>query len=54
MQMQQQITALATLWRADLVIVEDTSSGMGLIQLLKESSGLNVIGRHPRTTKKPA
>jgi predicted phage terminase large subunit-like protein len=51
MQMQQQITALATLWRADLVIIEDTSSGMGLIQLLKENSALNVIGRHPKDDK---
>jgi hypothetical protein len=29
MQMREQICALAALWRVDLVIVEDTSSGMG-------------------------
>jgi predicted phage terminase large subunit-like protein len=51
MQMRQQLTALAEQWRADLVIVEDTGSGMGLIQLLKESSKLNVIGRHPKDDK---
>jgi len=48
MQMRQQITALAEQWRAALVIVEDTSSGMGFIQLLRESSQLNVIGATPQ------
>ena len=36
MQMREQIIALAVQWQVDLVIVEDTSSGMGLIQLLRE------------------
>jgi predicted phage terminase large subunit-like protein len=51
MQMREQICALAALWRVDLVIVEDTSSGMGLIQLLKEQPGLNVVGRRPDADK---
>jgi predicted phage terminase large subunit-like protein len=50
-QMREQISALAALWRVDLVIVEDTSSGMGLIQLLKEQPGLNVVGRRPDADK---
>jgi len=36
LQMRQRIIELATQWQVDLVIVEDTSSGMGLTQLLKE------------------
>jgi hypothetical protein len=49
LQMRNQITALAELWKPDLVLVEDTSSGMGLIQLLKEQSSLSVVGRHPKS-----
>jgi predicted phage terminase large subunit-like protein len=49
--MKEQITLLKAQWKADLVIVEDTSSGMGLIQLLKEQPNLNVRGRHPKTDK---
>ena len=37
MQMKEQIIYLAAQWKADLVIVEDTSSGMGLLQLLRNS-----------------
>ena len=51
MQMREQIIALAGRWTADLVIIEDTSSGMGLIQLLKEASRLNVVGRRPDADK---
>ena len=51
MQMREQIVALAALWQVDLVIVEDTSSGMGLIQLLKEVPRLDVVGRKPDTDK---
>jgi predicted phage terminase large subunit-like protein len=51
MQMREQIIALAALWQVDLVIVEDTSSGMGLIQFLKEQSHLDVIGRRPDIDK---
>jgi predicted phage terminase large subunit-like protein len=51
MQMREQITALAAQWQVDLVIVEDTSSGMGLIQLLKEQPRLDVVGRRPDADK---
>jgi predicted phage terminase large subunit-like protein len=51
LQMREQIIALAELWQADLVIVEDTSSGMGLIQLLKEETRVNVVGRRPDADK---
>lgn len=47
MQMREQIIALAAQWEVDLVIVEDTSSGVGLIQLLREQPRLNVVGRRP-------
>jgi len=51
MQMREQIVVLAAQWQVDLVIVEDTSSGMGLIQLLKEAPRLDVVGRKPDTDK---
>jgi predicted phage terminase large subunit-like protein len=51
MQMLERIIELAAQWQIDLVIVEDTSSGMGLIQLLKEQTRLNVVGRKPDTDK---
>jgi predicted phage terminase large subunit-like protein len=51
LQMKEQITALNAQWKTDLAIVEDTSSGMGLIQLLREQPHLNVIGRHPKSDK---
>jgi len=51
LRMRDEIVTGAAEWCADLVIVEDTSSGMGLIQLLKEQSTLNVIGRHPKDNK---
>jgi predicted phage terminase large subunit-like protein len=51
LQMRDQISALAAAWGADLIIIEDTSSGMGLIQLLREQPKLSVIGRHPKDNK---
>jgi predicted phage terminase large subunit-like protein len=51
MQMREQIIGLAAQWQVDLVIVEDTSSGMGLMQLLKEVPRLDVVGRQPDTDK---
>jgi len=51
MQMREQIIALAAQWQVDLVIVEDTSSGMGLIQLLQEQTRLDVVGRKPDADK---
>jgi len=47
LQMIEQIVALAREYAADLVVVEDTASGMGLIPLLQEKSPLNIAGRHP-------
>jgi hypothetical protein len=51
LQMRNQITALAGQWKPDLVLVEDTSSGMGLIQILREETRLNVIGQHSKDDK---
>ena len=51
MQMQEQITALAAQWKVDLIIIEDTASGMGLKQILWEHAHLDVIGRQPDTDK---
>jgi predicted phage terminase large subunit-like protein len=51
LQMRDQIVALAQQWKPDLVIIEDTSSGMGLIQLLREQSWLSIVGRHPKDDK---
>jgi predicted phage terminase large subunit-like protein len=51
MQMREQIVGLAAQWQVDLVIVEDTASGMGLIQLLKEVPRLDVMGRQPDADK---
>jgi len=51
MQMREQIISLAAQWNVDLVLIEDTSSGMGLIQLLKEQSRLSIIGRQPHADK---
>jgi predicted phage terminase large subunit-like protein len=51
MQMREQIIALSQRWGVELVIIEDTASGMGLIQLLQEEPGLNVRGRHPVADK---
>jgi predicted phage terminase large subunit-like protein len=51
MQMKERIIYLAAQWKADFIIVEDTSSGTGLIQFLREQPRLNVIGRHPNADK---
>jgi len=51
MQMKDRIISLAAQWKADLILVEYTSSGMGLIQLLREQPRLNVVGRHPKADK---
>ena len=50
-QMRDQIVAFTEEWKADLAIVEDTSTGMGLIQLLKEQLRLDVVGRRPKDDK---
>jgi predicted phage terminase large subunit-like protein len=46
-----QRVSLAQRWGVDLVIIEDTASGMSQISLLKEHAPLNVIGRHPGADK---
>jgi predicted phage terminase large subunit-like protein len=51
MQMREQIIALAAQWRVDLIIIEDTATGMGLIQLLYEQTHLEVGGRRPDADK---
>jgi len=51
MQMREQIISLAAQYQVDLIIVEDTSSGIGLIQLLQEQTRLPVVGRKPDTDK---
>jgi predicted phage terminase large subunit-like protein len=51
LQMQERILALASEWEVTHVIVEDTSSGMGLIQMLRERPGPGAIGRHPKDDK---
>ena len=52
MEMRDRILALVHDWKADLAIIEDTSSGSGLIQLLQEVNGINVIGRRPKDDKR--
>jgi predicted phage terminase large subunit-like protein len=51
LEMMGKIVSLANHWRAGLVIVEDTSSGSGLIQLLNAQTRLNVVGKHPTENK---
>jgi predicted phage terminase large subunit-like protein len=51
LEMQKRITALASQWEATHIIIEDTASGMGLIQLLKEQTQLPVIGQHSTDNK---
>jgi predicted phage terminase large subunit-like protein len=46
------INRLSREWRADLVIVENTSSGVSLIPLLIERTSMNVIGSNPSGKKK--
>ena len=51
LEMKRRISELASHWDATHTIVEDTASGMGLIQLLKEQTHLPVIGQHPTDNK---
>jgi predicted phage terminase large subunit-like protein len=51
MQMLDRIIELTAEWKIDLIIVEDTSSGMSLIPFLRERTYLDVIGPHPDTDK---
>jgi predicted phage terminase large subunit-like protein len=49
--MRDRIKELVRKWGVQLVIVEDTSSGMGLIQMLREEPCIDVIGRQPKGDK---
>jgi predicted phage terminase large subunit-like protein len=51
LEMQKRIAALASQWEATHILVEDTASGMGLIQLLHEQTHLPVIGQHSTDNK---
>ena len=51
LEMSDRIKALAFKWEVTHVCVEDTATGMGLIQILREQTRLNVIGRHPKDDK---
>jgi predicted phage terminase large subunit-like protein len=51
LEMQERIKALAAQWEVTHTIIEDTASGMGLIQLLREQTHLPVIGQHSSDNK---
>jgi predicted phage terminase large subunit-like protein len=51
LQMRDKIKALVDQWSVDLIIIEDTSGGMGLIQIFRDETSLNVIGRQPKDDK---
>jgi hypothetical protein len=48
MEMCRQISLLAREWNVDRCLIEDTSTGMGVIQHLKEKSSLNIVGLTPK------
>jgi predicted phage terminase large subunit-like protein len=50
-QMRDHIKRLAHEWNVNRIIIEDTASGMGLIQILKDENDLNVIGQTPQGNK---
>jgi predicted phage terminase large subunit-like protein len=45
------IAQLARAWTVDLVLVENTSSGVSMIPLLTEHTNLNVLGQNPAAKK---
>lgn len=51
MEMLAQIAALAARWKASHIIIEDTASGSGLLQLLRLQTKLNAVGKHPTIDK---
>ncbi len=51
LEMRQRIRSLAIEWKVDLILIEDTSTGMGLIQMLREDPSLDVVGRKPKGAK---
>jgi predicted phage terminase large subunit-like protein len=51
-QMFNRIKMLAEEWNVDVIIIEDTSSGMGLIQTLREETTLSVTAQQPKGDKR--
>ncbi|MFC6637016.1 phage terminase large subunit [Sulfitobacter sp. JBTF-M27] len=51
-ELQRAVMEEAGKWRASLVLIEEAGSGIQLIQTLKSTGGLNVLGIKPRTDKK--
>jgi len=51
MQMHDRIRALAVEWKIDQILIEDTASGMGLVQILKDDHSLWAIGRRSNLSK---
>jgi len=51
MQMHDRIKALVTQWKVDQILIEDTASGMGLVQILKDDPSLWAVGRRSNLSK---
>lgn len=51
LEMKARIESLTSEWNVNLSIIEDTSSGTSLIQILRQETKLNVIGRRPKDDK---
>ena len=51
MQMHGCIKALVAEWNVDQILIEDTASGMGLVQILKDDRSLWAIGRRSNLSK---
>jgi predicted phage terminase large subunit-like protein len=51
MQMHDRIKALAVGWKVNQILIEDTASGMGLVQILKDNRSLWAIGRRSNLSK---
>jgi predicted phage terminase large subunit-like protein len=51
LQMRDRIKALVRDWNVNRAIIEDTASGMGLIQMLRDETDINVIGHRPQGDK---
>jgi predicted phage terminase large subunit-like protein len=49
--MRDRIMALALEWDVDLILIEDTSSGTGLIQIFRDEGMFNVKGQQPKGDK---
>jgi predicted phage terminase large subunit-like protein len=49
--MHDRIKALAVQWNVHQILIEDTASGMGLVQILKDDRSLWAIGRRSNLSK---